>query len=161
MRLAAIAAIACLLLGGCTPDELAQPEQGDGWRLVSWTREGAPIAPQVGDVQLAFDELGIGWDHVVGPPADPESEVDVVVMHVVSGSCPQVRFDGFSIDRERALMEARFTDVGDLFYLGACSSDANPVAYWLAVERDRLPESPFTLRSEDAPDVASEIDLRD
>jgi hypothetical protein len=90
-------------------------------------------------------------------PLDPISEIEVVVTHAVSGSCPQVRFDGLAVDHGAGVVEAQLTDVHDLLFVGGCSADANPVVFWLAVERAYLPADGFTLRSEKAPDVTTVV----
>ena len=53
------------------------------------------------------------------------------------------------------------TDAADSFSLGGCTDDANPVVWWLAVERDALPGRPFTLRTEKAPELATRVELTD
>lgn len=93
-------------------------------------------------------------------PTNAETEIDAVVTHVVSGSCPQVRFDGFVVNRGSGVVEAQLTDREDLFSLGGtCTADANPVVYWIAVERSMLPDGPFVLRTDQAPDVETAVDL--
>ncbi|MEO6578767.1 MAG: hypothetical protein ABIO99_07720 [Candidatus Limnocylindria bacterium] len=105
-------------------------------------------------------ELGLRRMGAAVPGADPDREVDVVVTHAVSGSCPQVRFDGFDFAAADAQVEARITDRDDLFSLGgSCSADANPVVFWLAVERSRLPEGPFQLHTDEAPNLRTAVDL--
>ena len=79
--------------------------------------------------------------------------------HTVSGSCPQVRFDGLSVERDSGMVEAQLSDISDLLFAGDCTADANPVVYWLAVERDFLPDGPFTLRTDKAPAVETAVDL--
>ena len=151
-----------LAVAGCAAGELEQPNEGEGWRLIGWVRGGAQVAPQIGaDAVAALGELDLLRIGGAGDPVDMSTEVDMVVSHTVSGSCPQVRFDGLTVDTERELVEANLTDIGDLLYLGACSADANPVVYWLAVRRDILPEGAFTLRTEKAPDISTVVDLGD
>ncbi|MEO7295683.1 MAG: hypothetical protein ABIZ57_06040, partial [Candidatus Limnocylindria bacterium] len=130
-----VAALLVVTLVGCVPDELDQPTSGDGWRLIGWTRGGEVGPPAVGpDAQQFLAELGLERMAAAVAPTNPETEVEIVVTHAVS--CPQVRFDGFSVDEAAGMVEARITDREDLFSLGgSCTSDANPVLYWLAVER--------------------------
>ena len=160
---ASTAALFAVVLVGCVPDELEQPTSGDGWRLIGWTRGGGVGPPAVGpDVQQFLAELGLERMAAAVAPTDPETEVEIVVTHAVSGSCPQVRFDGFSVNEAEAIVEARITDREDLFSLGSsCTSDANPVIYWLAVERALLPDGAFSLRTDEAPDVTIDVDLGD
>ncbi|MEO6578306.1 MAG: hypothetical protein ABIO99_05340 [Candidatus Limnocylindria bacterium] len=107
-------------------------------------------------------DLGLERMSAAVPAADPATEVDVVATHAVSDSCPQVRFDGFDFGAAGRRVEARITDREDLFSLGgSCSADANPVVFWLAVERSRLPGVPFELATDEAPDVPTDVDLGD
>lgn len=151
-----------LVMAVCVPDQLDQPQSGDGWRLMGWTRGGEARTPAAGEDAVALlGELGLLRMSGANDPADPGTEVDLVVTHAVSGSCPQVRFDGFDFDVADGGVEARITDREDLFSLApiACSADANPVVYWVAVRRDRLPDGAFELRTDEAPDVRSLVDL--
>ncbi len=85
----------------------------------------------------------------------------------VSGSCPQIRLDDVVIDVERRLVHADFSHPGAP---SECTSDANPHAYIVALERDALPPSPFTVQVfEDVvckgcvgeePGEVTEVDLR-
>jgi hypothetical protein len=47
------------------------------------------------------------------------------------------------IDRDRALVHTRIVNVTDA---SACTSDANPRAYLVAVERAALPVGPFAIQ---------------
>jgi hypothetical protein len=152
--------VASALGAGCTPDQLAQPDSGDGWRLLGWTRGGEPRPPAVGEAAIdLLGELDLRRMDRAVPGADPLTEVDVVVTHAVSGSCPQVRFDGFEVDEDASRVEAGFTDIGDLLFFGGCTADANPAVYWLAVERASLPAGEFVLATDKAPDVETTVDL--
>lgn len=149
------------LVTACAPEQLEQPQSGDGWRLIGWTRGGEQRAPAVGEdaIELLGD-LGLRRMGAAVPGADPATEVDVVVTHAVSGSCPQVRFDGFDFDAANGRVEARITDREDLLSLeGSCSADAKPVVFWLAVDRSRLPGGPFEMATDEAPDVRTDVDL--
>lgn len=153
-----------LVLVACVPDELDQPTSGDGWRLIGWARGGETGPPAVGeDAQQFLAALGLERMSAAVEPTNRETEVDVVVTHAVSGSCSQVRFDGFSAREEERIMEAQITDREDLFglFADACSADANPVVYWLAVERSVMPDGPFELRTDEAPSVITDVDLND
>lgn len=151
------------LVTACAPEQLEQPQSGDGWRLIGWTRGGEQRPPAVGDEAIdVLRDLGLERMSAAVPAADPATEVDVVVTHAVSGSCPQVRFDGFDFDAADRRVEARITDREDLIsFGGSCSADANPVVFWLAVERSRLPGVPFELATDEAPDVPTDVDLGD
>jgi hypothetical protein len=154
-------AIACLAVAGCVPNELDQPTSGDGWRLIGWTRGGEPAPPTVGgEVVELLGQLDLLRMSRPVVPTDPSTELDVVVTHVVSGSCPHVRFDGFSVDADAAIVVAHITDREDLFspFGSSCTADANPVMFWLAVELDGLPDS-FVLSTDEAPGVTTPVDL--
>jgi hypothetical protein len=146
-------------LVACGAQGLEQPAAGDGWRLIGWTRGGARIAPLLGvDAEVALSDMRlIRIAGTTPPPA--RDEVSVLFTHAVSSSCPQVRLDGLRIDGD--VVEALITDAADTFTLGRCSDDANPVVWWLAVERDALPDGTFTLRTEKAPDLATTVERPD
>ncbi len=150
-----------IVVTACAPDALDQPQSGDGWRLIGWTRGGDLSPPAAGDEALELlSALGLRrMGGAVTPTAG--SEVDVVVTHAVSGSCPRVRFDGFTFGDDAVV--ANITDHDDLVTLEAaeCTADANPVVFWLAVQRSRLPEEPFELLTDEAPGVRIPVDLGD
>jgi hypothetical protein len=153
-----VLALVTVLLAGCTPAELEQPRSGDGWRLLGWVRGGEVAAPALGkEADAEIRAMGLARIGGTTDPIDPATEVALLVTHAVSSSCPQVRFDGLSIDRDDRIVEARITDVSDLLFVGGCTADANPVVYWVAVQRSVLPEGPFTLRTNKAPDVSVEV----
>jgi hypothetical protein len=148
-------------LVACVPDQLEQPQSGDGWRLIGWTRGGEQRPPAAGDAALELlADLGLRRMDAPVEPTDAHSEIDVVVTHGVSGSCPQVRLDGLRVDAEAGTVVAQITDRDELFspFGTGCTADANPVVYWLAVRRDFLPPS-FSLSTDEAPDVAIQVEL--
>ena len=157
--LAALAILAAATLAGCRSEGLEQPTSGDGWRLIGWARGGAPIAPLLGaEAEAALSEMGlIRIAGTMPPPA--RDEISLLVTHAVSSSCPQVRFDGLRVHGD--VVEALLTDAADSFNLGGCTDDANPVVWWIAVERDALPDGTFTLRTEKAPEVTTVVDVSD
>ena len=159
-RVTWLATALVILLAGCTPAELEQPTSGDGWRLLGASRGGEPMAPQIGDAaNQAIADMGLLRMDGTTAPLDPDSEIALVLTHVVSGSCPQVRFDGLRVDEASRVVEGRFTDIADLFYVGSCTADANPVVYWIAVERDLLPAGRVTITTNKAPAVQTLVDL--
>ncbi len=157
VRLACAVAVA-VLVTGCAPGELEQPRSGDGWRLLGWVRGGESVAPAMGDdADAELGRMGLARMGGLTEPLDPATEVALLVTHAVSSSCPQVRFDGLSIQHDDRIVEARLTDVSDLLFAGGCTADANPVVYLVAVERSVLPQGPFTLRTNKAPDLSVEV----
>jgi hypothetical protein len=159
IALAAVALLIAATLMACRAEGLEQPIGGDGWRLIGWARGGTPTAPLIGaDAEAALSEMGMIRIAGTTPPPGHD-EVSVLFTHAVSSSCPQVRLDGLRIDE--GVVEALLTDAADSFHLGGCTDDANPVVWWLALERDALPPGTFTLRTEKAPDVTTTVDAED
>jgi hypothetical protein len=132
-----------------------QPAAGDGWRLLA-DQEGrhtyrtgiATDARQYGEL---WTEAGLTGD----PPAvDFQTEVVVWFAHAKSGSCA-MRMDDVVVDQDRALVYSITVNPdNDL----ACTADANPKAYIVALQRDRLPAGPFgvQLGPQDPPGGAPE-----
>jgi hypothetical protein len=89
-------------------------------------------------------EVGLAGEQ---PAVDFEKEVAIWFGTVHSGSCPRMRFNEVLVDEQRSLVTA------DLTYLdqGVCTSDANPHAYIVALERSRLPQGPFVIQLETDP----------
>jgi hypothetical protein len=81
---------------------------------------------------------------------DFETEVAIWFGAVYGSSCPNLRLDDVVVDEDRALIHAEIVDLDAGM---ACTADANPRAYVVAVERSRLPEGPFAiqLRADDPP----------
>ncbi|HSM65653.1 MAG TPA: hypothetical protein VK860_05050 [Ilumatobacteraceae bacterium] len=121
-----------------------QPTAGEGWRLLAdQAGRGEPYT-----VAMAVDEAGYDtlWTTLAlageAPPVDFAGEIVVHFGAVYSGSCPEIRLDEVQIDAEAAIVAA------DIVQLGGnriCTSDANPRAYLVALDRSALPETPFTL----------------
>lgn len=121
-----------------------QPTEGDGWRL---------ILDEKG-VGLSF-MTGIAWDSeslntllqdIEGLPdvdvdVDFENEVAIWFGAVYSGSCPNIRLDNVVVDEDTIYPEIVNTDNAL-----ACTDDANPHTYLVALERERLPETPFYIQ---------------
>lgn len=119
-----------------------QATSGDGWRLlVSAPRYGAPYRTGFADSR---DELEQLWSRLDLPDEVPDvdfaEEAVVYFGPAVSSSCPDVRLDGvvFADDQVRPVI---------VLPGGArvCSSDANRHAFVIAVDRERLPDRPFTI----------------
>lgn len=115
-----------------------QPTEGDGWRLLA-DEPGAGMPYDTGfagdadELAALWDEIGLGGE----PPAvDFEREVVVWFGPAVSGSCSDIRLDDVVVDAEAAHVYPVIVLPGGN---RTCTSDANPHAYVVAVERDRLP----------------------
>ena len=132
----------------------AGPQQpaGDGWRLLA-DEAGAGQPYRTG---IAFDEpsyerlwreSGVSADR---PAVDFQSSVVIWFGAVFGSSCPDLRLDDVVVDHERAIVYAEIVLVDPP---SICTADANPRAYLVEFERDRLPSGPFfiQLRAEDPP----------
>ncbi|HEU4321442.1 MAG TPA: hypothetical protein VFS66_15335 [Acidimicrobiia bacterium] len=121
-----------------------QPEGGDGWRLLVDEDE----------VGLTY-RTGIAWDHDslndliatipeldIEPP-DVEFETEVVIWFgaVHGSSCPNLRLDDVVVNGSLV-----YADIVETSNQMACTSDAIPHTYLVAVDRDRLPEAPFHIQ---------------
>jgi hypothetical protein len=123
----------------------AQARQGDGWRLLADEpgvgesyRTG--IASDPASYRQLWTEIGLSGD----PPAvDFDSEVVIWFGAVYGSSCPDLRLDDVVVDRERALVHAQIVLVDPP---SACTADANPRAYLVALQRAKLPPGPFAIQ---------------
>lgn len=126
------------------PVEGPQPTSGDGWRLLA-DQDRTGESYRTG---IAYDELS--YEHIWSaarirgdrPAVDFQTEVVIWFGTVHGSSCPRTRLDGVVVDEGRAIVHA------DLTYLdgGACTSDAIPHAYVVALARDRLPHGGFAIQ---------------
>lgn len=136
-----------ICVSGPDPSEIPQPgpqaQQGDGWRLLF---DDAPageayrtgIAADPDSLRTLWDTIGL--DSPL-PEVDFENEVVIWFGAVYGSSCPDLRLDDVIVD-------------GDLIYANivlavpqvACTDDANPHAYIIALDRARLPQGPFRIQ---------------
>lgn len=131
-----------------------QPQGGDGWRLLADEKQaGATYRTGIATDEESYEDL---WAHV-GLSADPpevdfQAEVVIWFGAVYGGSCPDIRLDDVIVDerREPPMVYAEIVLVDPPV---ACTDDANPHAYVVALERDRLPAGPFGIQL-DASDPA-------
>jgi hypothetical protein len=122
-----------------------QPPAGDGWRLLA-DNQGVGSAYRTGIATdaAAYRQLWAEVGLTGGPPAvDFESEVVIWFGAVYGSSCPDLRLDDVVVDLERALVHAEIVLVDAP---SACTSDANPHAYLVSLERSRLPVGPFAIQ---------------
>jgi hypothetical protein len=121
-----------------------QPDGGEGWRLLAdQPGTGVPyrtgVAVDGASYAALWQEIGIASER---PPVDFLSEVVVWFGPAVSGSCKDIRLDDVVVDDEARLVYPTIVlPGGDRM----CTSDANPHAYVVALEREGLPAS-FTLQ---------------
>jgi hypothetical protein len=129
-----------------------QPPAGEGWRLLANER-GAGMAYRTGiatdDASYAdlWQLIGIAGD---APAVDFDTEVAIWFGAVYGSSCPNLRLDAVVVDAARAIVHAEIV-LADAPM--ACTADANPYAYVVALERAKLPAGPFAiqLRADDPP----------
>lgn len=134
-----------------------QVPEGDGWRLLADEQGvGQPYRTGIASDPASYRQL---WA-VVGLPGDPpavdfESEVVIWFGAVYGSSCPDLRLDDVVVDRDRELVYAEIVMVDPP---SACTADANPRAYVVAVNRSKLPSGPFAIQlgADDPPAGASE-----
>jgi hypothetical protein len=147
-------------LEGADPADLPAPgpqqPAGDGWRLLATEPTGQPyrtgIAWDAASLADLWVDAGITADV---PVVDFQTEVVIWFGAVVSGSCPDVRLDDVVIDGSRRVIHADIVLPDPPM---ACTSDANPHAFLVAVPRSRLPAPTFAIQlgPEDPPGGAPE-----
>lgn len=125
-----------------------QPAAGPGWRLLGEGLTGESYRTGVATTpdQLAGLWLMAGLEGE--PPAmDFATEIAIWFGAVYGSSCP-IRMDHVLVVGE--VVHGDFVVPGSPM---ACTGDANPHAYVVALERDRLPAGPFMvqLRADDPP----------
>lgn len=150
---------------GLEPEDVVppgpQPQAGDGWRLLADEDE-------VGDIYTS----GLAWDEpsfqtlletIPGLPdinvhVDWEGEVVIWFGAVHGSSCPNLRLDDVVVDGD--VLHSVIVNTDNAL---ACTDDAIPHAYLVAVDRSRLPAPPFYVALEpDSPGerLLVEADLR-
>lgn len=131
-----------------------QPPAGDGWRLLADELTG-----QAYRTGIAYDDASLEglWAKtgVTAPLPDVDWEREVVIWFgaVYGSSCPDLRLDDVVV--ASGLVHAEIVLVGAPM---ACTADANPRAYVVALQRSRLPAPPFAIQlsAEDPPGGAPE-----
>lgn len=119
---------------------------GLGWELLAFTRSGLTYGVAVAENELDAERMWASLSFAIpAPPVNYDTHVLMVLGQAVSGSCPEIQFQGLTIEPDRAY--GGFTFIHDH---GGCTDDANPAAYLLAVERSALPDRfLLTLTAED------------
>lgn len=137
------------------PEPGPQPQAGDGWRLLADEKTGhayrTGFAADQADLEELWREAGISSPL---PEVDFESEVVIWFGAVYGSSCPDLRMDDVVISDGHVHPE-----IVNLTDAMACTDDANPHAYVVAVERSELPADGFVIRlqeDEPAPGVADQ-----
>ena len=127
------------------PAEGPQAQRGDGWRLLADEQgAGQPyrtgIASDKASYQRLWNDIDLSGDV---SPVDFGSEVVIWFGAVFGSSCPDLRLDDVVVDRERKLVHAEIVLVDTAM---ACTADANPHAYLVAVRRALLPVGAFAIQ---------------
>jgi hypothetical protein len=122
-----------------------QPIEGDGWRLLAdAATKGEPYSVSAAQDQAAYEQLWVKLRLDGEPPAvDFDRELVLHFGPAVSGSCAHIRLDGIVVDDEHGIVYPQVVRPG--VQPRACTSDARPHTYLVAMQRDSLPED-FTLR---------------
>ncbi len=136
-----------------------QPTEGDGWRLLGEGLTGPAyrtgLATADEQLQALWGEAGLDGQP---PDVDWETELAIWFGAVYGSSCP-IRMDDVVFDSTSPsgvpVVHAAFVNPGNPV---VCTSDANPHAFVVAVERARLPAAPFALQldADDPPSGAPE-----
>ncbi len=135
----------CLTDTGVPEPEGPQPDGGDGWRLLGDELVGETYRTGIATTDEQFLALWRKVGMTAQPPAvDFATEVVVWFGAVYGSTCP-IRLDDVAIvtNHEPAVVHAVTVAPGGT---GACTADANPHAYVVAIERDRLPVGPFAIQ---------------
>lgn len=146
------------------PSAGPQPEAGDGWRLLAdEKRKGEAyrtwIATDDGSYAELWEEIGLTGPR---PAVDFDREVVIWFGAVFGSSCPHLRLDDVVVDDGQALVHGEIVNVDPGV---ACTADANPHAYVVAVEREKLPTGPFRIQlgadhpPRGAPEEATYVDV--
>lgn len=124
------------------PEPGPQPEAGDDWRLLADEKTGQPyrtmIATDQADLETLWREAGI-----TSPVPDVDFEREIVIWFgaVYGSSCPNLRMDDVVIEDGVV-----YPEIVNLDAAMACTDDANPHAYVVAVERSAFPSEGFVVQ---------------
>ena len=133
-----------------------QPQAGDGWRLLGDAKVGEPYRTGIAADRASFEAL---WEQARMPGQPPkvdfQQQVAIWFGAVYGSSCPAIRLDDVVVDADAALVHALIVQTEPVVF---CTADARGHAYVVALDRDRLPASPFRiqLQAEDPPMGATE-----
>jgi hypothetical protein len=134
-----------------------QPTAGENWRLLADAQgEGESYRTWVATDESSYAAL---WDQIglsqTRPPVDFDRDVVIWFGAVFGSSCPDLRLDDVVVDHDQSLVYADIVLVDPPV---ACTDDANPHAYVVALERQALPQGPFRIQlgAEDPPGGAPE-----
>lgn len=130
------------------------PTEGDGWRQLGVFRTNVPYTVRLAqtDEQLGSE---LDWHGITAnvPAWDSEQEVIAFFSEGIGSSCPEVAVSDITFDEAEQRVYATFVDpiasaTGNT--PRACTADlVGSQTVVVALARDHLPESPFTLSLED------------
>ncbi|MEX2279829.1 MAG: hypothetical protein WEA76_07040 [Acidimicrobiia bacterium] len=124
------------------PEPGPQPQAGDGWRLLADEKTGHAYRTGFASDRADFEEL---WREagISGPLPEVDFESEVVIWFgaVYGSSCPNLRMDEVVISGDLV-----YPVIVDVDAPMACTGDANPHAYVVAVERSALPADGFVIQ---------------
>jgi hypothetical protein len=124
-----------------------QPTQGPGWRLLGAFDTTSDLAYTVA-IAVTAAQLGTEWERYglsSSPPAwDPSREVAIILTDGIGSSCRDLRLDAVVVDVDARVVHGAFSDphAPEVCYLDLVGGKT----FVVAVARDLLPPSPFTLR---------------
>lgn len=136
-----------ICVDGIDPEEATapgpQPAGGEGWRLLVDERGvGHPYRTGIAWDEASLTDLFVAIDIVpVDVQVDFDDEVVIWFGAVYGSSCPDLRLDDVNV--KGPMVHAHIVNTSNEF---ACTDDANPHTYLVAVERDRLPAPPFFIQ---------------
>ncbi|MFN2484168.1 MAG: hypothetical protein ABR509_04430 [Candidatus Limnocylindria bacterium] len=141
-----------------TPPPGTQPEAGDGWRLLA-SRDWRQVAINVRGYTVAAAttdaEYGDLWQSMsIGPPPVVDFTREFVVRFVpaVSSTCPWIAFTGIGVDHAQNLVFGEISGLPATLFVDplpenfACTTDAVPHAFLVAIDRGQAPSDRFTVR---------------
>ena len=125
-----------------------QPTAGTGWRLIS-----DPTIQTPGSLLVASSEVGLTEARVLFgadlPDIDLAREILAIFTYHTSGTCAEMLFLGLDIDRGARRISGVPAFGNDAFpevpEVRACTSDARPHSFVVAIDRASLPDLPFTI----------------
>lgn len=121
-----------------------QPAAGEGWRLLAVEGTG-PSNPHTGvattphQYQTVWARSGVTANR---PDVDFDREIVIWFGTIHSGSC-DIRMDDVVVEHDAAIVHGHFVMPGSPT---VCTSDANPKAHLVAVDREILPDGPFAVQ---------------
>jgi hypothetical protein len=124
------------------PEPGPQPQAGDGWRLLADEKTGQAYRTGLATQQSDFEELWreAGITSPV-PEVDFESEIVIWFGAVYGSSCPNLRMDDVVVDSGVV-----YPIIVDVDASMACTADALPHAYIVAMDRSVFPDDGFVIR---------------